>query len=141
MQQQMTCPKCHGDMRVYERSGVTVDQCTECRGIFLDRGELEKLFEAEANWNSGQPAAGPPPRPQQPPGPPPGGYAQPPPPPGGGYAQPPPPPGYGQQPTHGYPPAAAPAYGHSGGHGGQYGHHGHYRNKKKKKSFLNELFD
>ena len=49
---QMTCPKCHGEMRVYERSGVTVDQCTECRGIFLDRGELEKLFDAEANWNS-----------------------------------------------------------------------------------------
>ena len=38
----MTCPKCHGEMRVYERSGVTVDQCTECRGIFLDRGELER---------------------------------------------------------------------------------------------------
>jgi uncharacterized protein len=145
-QQQMTCPKCHGDMRVYERSGVTVDQCTECRGIFLDRGELEKLFEAEANWNSGQSPAGQPPRPQQPSGPPPGGYAPPPPPPGGGYAPPPPPPGGGYpqqpgygQPTHGYPPAPAPAYGHSGGHG-QYGHHGHYRNKRKK-SFLNELFD
>ena len=44
---QMTCPKCHGEMRQYERSGVMVDQCTECRGIFLDRGELEKLFDAE----------------------------------------------------------------------------------------------
>src|SRR4029450_10857063 len=49
---QMTCPKCHGEMRVYERSGVTVDQCTECRGIFLDRGELEKLFEAESSYNT-----------------------------------------------------------------------------------------
>ena len=29
----------------YERSGVVIDQCGECRGIFLDRGELEKLFE------------------------------------------------------------------------------------------------
>ena len=78
----MTCPKCHGEMRVYERSGVTVDQCTECRGIFLDRGELEKLFEAEANFNSRQAAAPPRPQQQQP-----GGYAPPPPPPGGGYAR------------------------------------------------------
>src|SRR3954454_22127598 len=108
--QQMTCPKCHGDMRMYERSGVTVDQCTECRGIFLDRGELEKLFEAEANWNS-QHAAGA--RPQQ------GAYA-PPPPPGGGYPAQPAPygaPGYPTAP--GYP--AAPGYGQ---HGPQYGHHG-----------------
>lgn len=34
-------------MRSYERNGVTVDQCTECRGIFLDRGELERLIDAE----------------------------------------------------------------------------------------------
>jgi uncharacterized protein len=135
---QMTCPKCHGEMRVYERSGVTIDQCTECRGIFLDRGELEKLFDAEANWNSRQasaPAPGAPPRPQQP-----GGYAPPPPPPGGGYAAPPP--AYGQ-PVPGYP-APAPAYG-AAGHGGyhghyrQRGHHGHYRTKRR--GFLGELFD
>ena len=41
-------------MRTYERSGVTVDQCTECRGIFLDRGELEHLIDAEQGWHSGQ---------------------------------------------------------------------------------------
>ncbi len=46
----MTCPKCHGDMRQYERSGVHVDQCTECRGVFLDRGELEGLVDAELRW-------------------------------------------------------------------------------------------
>ena len=34
-------------MRTYERNGVVVDQCTECRGIFLDRGELERLVDAE----------------------------------------------------------------------------------------------
>lgn len=34
-------------MRSYERNGVTVDQCSECRGIFLDRGELERLIDAE----------------------------------------------------------------------------------------------
>ncbi|MEV6488540.1 zf-TFIIB domain-containing protein [Actinoplanes sp. NPDC051633] len=136
---QMTCPKCHGEMRTYERSGVTIDQCTECRGIFLDRGELEKIFEAEAAFNTRQAQAAP--RPQQAPPPVPGGgYAPPPPPPmhGGGYAAPPPPPA----PGYGYPPAAAHgAYGQGGGYHGHYrqrGHHGHYR---RKKSFLNELFD
>jgi uncharacterized protein len=44
----MTCPKCQGAMRSYERNGVTVDQCAECRGIFLDRGELERLIDAES---------------------------------------------------------------------------------------------
>ena len=43
----LTCPKCGGQMRNYERNGVLVDQCTDCRGIFLDRGELERLIEAE----------------------------------------------------------------------------------------------
>jgi uncharacterized protein len=42
----MTCPKCHGEMRSYERNGVTVDQCSDCRGLFLDRGELERLRAA-----------------------------------------------------------------------------------------------
>jgi Zn-finger nucleic acid-binding protein len=42
-------------MRTYERSGVTVDQCTECRGVFLDRGELEKLVDAEISFNGPQP--------------------------------------------------------------------------------------
>ena len=128
----MTCPKCHGEMRVYERSGVTVDQCTECRGIFLDRGELEKLFEAESTWNSRQAA----PR-SAAPTPPPGAYAPPPPPPAhGGYGAPPP------QAYGGYP---APGYGHHGHyqHHGHYrqhgGHHGHYR--RKHKSFLHDLFD
>ena len=52
---EMTCPKCQGAMRNYERNGVHVDQCTECRGIFLDRGELERLVDAENSWH-GEPA-------------------------------------------------------------------------------------
>jgi Zn-finger nucleic acid-binding protein len=43
----LRCPKCAGDMATYERSGITLDQCRECRGFFLDRGELEKLVDAE----------------------------------------------------------------------------------------------
>ena len=49
----LTCPKCHGQMRNYERNGVHVDQCTECRGIFLDRGELDRLIDAENAWHGG----------------------------------------------------------------------------------------
>lgn len=44
----LACPKCGADMRTYERSGIHVDQCGECRGVFLDRGELERLMDAEA---------------------------------------------------------------------------------------------
>jgi Zn-finger nucleic acid-binding protein len=38
-------------MTSYERNGITIDQCTECRGIFLDRGELERLMDAEAAYS------------------------------------------------------------------------------------------
>ncbi|MPZ94339.1 MAG: hypothetical protein GEU96_05330 [Propionibacteriales bacterium] len=53
----LTCPKCHGEMRSYERNSVTVDQCSDCRGIFLDRGELERLVDAEGRFHSTAPAA------------------------------------------------------------------------------------
>jgi uncharacterized protein len=52
----LVCPKCQGLMRTYERSGVTLDQCAECRGIFLDRGELEHLVDAEQGWQRGHSA-------------------------------------------------------------------------------------
>lgn len=52
----LTCPKCGGAMRAYERNGVNVDQCADCRGIFLDRGELERLTEAEGSYYSSAPA-------------------------------------------------------------------------------------
>ena len=84
----MNCPKCHGDMRTYERNGVTVDQCADCRGLFLDRGELERLVEAEGSF----------------------------------YREP-----------------SKPRYDERSGYG-DYSHHGkHY--KKRKKNFLEELFD
>lgn len=51
----LVCPKCRGGMRTYERSGITVDQCGDCRGIFLDRGELEHLVDAEVRFNAGAP--------------------------------------------------------------------------------------
>jgi Zn-finger nucleic acid-binding protein len=55
----LTCPKCSGAMRSYERNGIVVDQCAECRGVFLDRGELERLIEAESAYYRPVAAAGP----------------------------------------------------------------------------------
>ncbi len=53
----LTCPKCRGRMDTYERSGVTIDQCLDCRGIYLDRGELPLLIHTEAAYfNPQQPA-------------------------------------------------------------------------------------
>jgi len=48
--QTLSCPKCGSEMRSYERNGVTVDQCGGCRGVFLDRGELEHLIDAENSY-------------------------------------------------------------------------------------------
>ncbi|GGM81718.1 hypothetical protein GCM10007977_098950 [Dactylosporangium sucinum] len=87
-------------MRQYERSGVTVDQCLECRGIFLDRGELERVMDAEAAWNRNrQPATPPPPQPSYPP------------------AQP-----YQPQ-SHGYSSHGSHGYGHYGHHKRHKRHH------------------
>lgn len=47
---ELTCPKCEGTMRSYERNGIQIEQCRECRGIFLDRGELERMIDAEAAY-------------------------------------------------------------------------------------------
>lgn len=37
------CPRCGADLVERQRSGVTIDVCVGCRGVWLDRGELEKL--------------------------------------------------------------------------------------------------
>jgi Zn-finger nucleic acid-binding protein len=60
----ITCPKCEGEMRTYERSGVNIEQCGTCRGIFLDFGELEALTRMEAQAAAPQQAP-PPAYPQQ----------------------------------------------------------------------------
>jgi uncharacterized protein len=42
-------------MRTYARNGITIDQCASCHGIFLDRGELERLISAESSYLGGSP--------------------------------------------------------------------------------------
>ena len=64
-----TCPKCGGSMQTYSRAGLHVEQCTSCRGVFLDAGELERIVQAEGQWMQQQqhaPSAPPPPMPGQP---------------------------------------------------------------------------
>ena len=41
----MKCPNCNATLSITERSGVEIDYCPECRGVWLDRGELDKIIE------------------------------------------------------------------------------------------------
>lgn len=41
----MLCPVCNVELRLTDRQGVEIDYCPQCRGVWLDRGELEKLIE------------------------------------------------------------------------------------------------
>ena len=43
----MTCPSCGGELVELERSGVRLDACRNCRGVWLDRGELDRVVERE----------------------------------------------------------------------------------------------
>lgn len=91
----MACPVCNVALVMSDRQGVEIDYCPQCRGVWLDRGELDKIIERSAQHAAAPaPAAAPPPR--------------------DAYAQPP---GYGY------------------GHGQSHGYH------KRRKSFLEELFD
>ncbi len=69
----LMCPNCQEGMREISRNGVMIDVCPKCRGVWLDRGELEKLMtavrEVEASYG------------EEPPRPVPGATAVPPPPP------------------------------------------------------------
>ena len=40
----LICPVCQGSFREVIREGILIDICTQCQGVWLDRGELEKLI-------------------------------------------------------------------------------------------------
>jgi Zn-finger nucleic acid-binding protein len=86
----MACPVCRAALVMSERQGIEIDYCPSCRGVWLDRGELDKIIERSAI----EPAPAPRSVPRV---------------------------------------AAAPWPGDAG--------HGHYGHRKRKKSFLEELFD
>uniref|UniRef100_UPI0040487BEE TFIIB-type zinc ribbon-containing protein n=1 Tax=Yoonia sp. TaxID=2212373 RepID=UPI0040487BEE len=41
----MLCPVCNVALTMSERQGVEIDYCPQCRGVWLDRGELDKIIE------------------------------------------------------------------------------------------------
>lgn len=44
----MKCPKCGGDLRERKYENILVDECAECRGHWLDAGEIEALGQEKA---------------------------------------------------------------------------------------------
>jgi hypothetical protein len=111
----MTCPVDGTVLVMTARSNVEIDYCPSCRGVWLDRGELDKIIERTLAESAPVPAAAPPP-PQPAPG----------------YAAPPPQP---YPPQHG---------GHYDPYRGSHGHdpyYGGHKPHKRRKSFLEELFD
>ena len=96
--QAMSCPVCRVPLVMSDRQGVEIDYCPQCRGVWLDRGELDKIIERNARE----------------------------------YAVPP-------QSA----PSAPPTRGYDRDHDRDrdYGRHGSGHHHKRRKSFLEELFD
>jgi Zn-finger nucleic acid-binding protein len=92
----MACPVCQAMLVMSERQGIEIDYCPSCRGVWLDRGELDKIIDR----STAEPAPAARPEPQQPRS------------------------------------SPWPGNGHHSHHGGD-----HYGYRKRKKSFLEELFD
>ena len=46
--QGLPCPVCKVDLVMSERQGIEIDYCPQCRGVWLDRGELDKIIERGA---------------------------------------------------------------------------------------------
>lgn len=98
----LLCPNDNSSMQTISRSGVDFDMCPTCRGVWLDRGELEKLMAA-GGADAGY-AAAPPSQPR------------------GSAPSYPPSYGHGERGEHGY--------GERGEHGwGERGEHGGYRKR------------
>lgn len=49
----MKCPVCNVDLVLSERQGIEIDYCPKCRGIWLDRGELDKILEKSIESDKG----------------------------------------------------------------------------------------
>jgi Zn-finger nucleic acid-binding protein len=117
----LLCPVCKVDLVMTERKDVEIDYCPKCRGVWLDRGELDKIIEKSAAHEAQQRPATPQPQaephPQQP-----HPQAQPYPQQHPGYA------GYGERGEYG----ERDEY-------GERGERGYYG--RRRKSWLEEIFD
>lgn len=47
----MNCPNCNETLVMADRQGVEIDYCPKCRGVWLDRGELDKIIERSADYS------------------------------------------------------------------------------------------
>ena len=45
----MKCPRCYTDLKPEDQQGVEIDYCPECRGVWLDRGELQKIVSLRSS--------------------------------------------------------------------------------------------
>jgi uncharacterized protein len=59
----MKCPVDSIDLVMSERSGVEIDYCPQCRGVWLDRGELDKILDRAADMRGAAAPTAPPPPP------------------------------------------------------------------------------
>jgi uncharacterized protein len=59
----LLCPSCKVDLVMSDRQGIEIDYCPKCRGVWLDRGELDKIIERSGSQPAAQtqamPGAGP----------------------------------------------------------------------------------
>jgi uncharacterized protein len=46
----MLCPSCKVELKMADRQGIEIDYCPQCRGVWLDRGELDKIIERSATF-------------------------------------------------------------------------------------------
>ncbi len=58
----MQCPICQVMLQMTERQGVEIDYCPKCRGVWLDRGELQKIIDLSMAQASAKPATLEPPK-------------------------------------------------------------------------------
>lgn len=49
----MKCPKCGSDLKEIHHQNVIIDTCMECKGVWLDSGELNILIEGHARFSKG----------------------------------------------------------------------------------------
>jgi uncharacterized protein len=55
----MPCPVCNVALVMSDRQGIEIDYCPQCRGVWLDRGELDKIIERSAAELAPAPARAP----------------------------------------------------------------------------------
>ena len=48
----MDCPIDGTTLQMSDRQGIEIDYCPQCRGVWLDRGELDKIIERSASWEA-----------------------------------------------------------------------------------------